>query len=259
MHKSKTQTAILCATLAVMVVAAPAWAKTERGAFDRTLSVSGSVTLDVMTPYGEITVTPGPAGTVTINARVKAKSNRHSDYTPEEIVRMLTENPPIEQDGNVIRIGAISEEERDKGLYQGTRIYYEITVPADTAVNAKSGYGDIAISGITRPAEVRTGYGNVTLASPAGGVTVKTGYGDITIEGALTEDWELKTGYGNVKLDLPSDASFELDARTGFGDIDTEHPIVINGRLRHSRIRGTVRDGGPALTIKTGFGDITLN
>ncbi len=259
MHQNKTQTAILCATLAVMVVAAPAWAKTERGTFDRTLSVSGSVTLDVMTPYGEIIVTTGPAGTVTITARIKAKSSRRSDYTPEEIVRKLTGNPPIEQDGNTIRIGYISEEERDKGLYQGARIYYEITVPSDTAVNAKSGYGDIHISGITRPAEVRTGYGNVTLSSPAGGVTVKTGYGDITIEGAPTEDWELKTGYGNVKLDLPSDASFELDARTGFGDIATEHPMTISGRFRHSRIRGTVRDGGPALTIKTGFGDITLN
>lgn len=79
------------------------------GKFERTLAVSGPVDLDVTTGSGRIEVRVGSSSVVQVYGLIRARDDWHSNA--QEKVRYLEKNPPIEQSGNVIRIGRIENED----------------------------------------------------------------------------------------------------------------------------------------------------
>ena len=92
-------------TLAALVMYIPAALAAEQS-FDRTLSVNGSVTLHVSTGAGHIRVTPGSDNQVHITGHVKGNNNMGwFGGSSEDSVARVAQNPPIEQAGNIIRIG----------------------------------------------------------------------------------------------------------------------------------------------------------
>src|SRR5881296_323838 len=95
------------------LVAAAAAAAVE-GSFDRTLQVSGPTELEVRTGLGRIEVRGGSAGTVRIHGVIRARRDREwlgFDRSAEQEVRRLESNPPIEQDGAIIRVGRRDQDE----------------------------------------------------------------------------------------------------------------------------------------------------
>jgi hypothetical protein len=99
--------ALLAAGLLVFAAAIPVHAAIE-GRFDRTLTVSGPVDLEVETGSGSIAIRPGSADKVEIHASIRASSGWHlSDSVAEAKVRSLESNAPIVQVGNTIRVGHI--------------------------------------------------------------------------------------------------------------------------------------------------------
>src|SRR5215468_7178692 len=98
----------LSASTLLIILTSCSWANTVEGSFDRTLNVSsGNVDLDVRTGAGSITVRSGGGNTVSIHAKIQARDNWlwNSGLSVEEKVKKLQANPPIEQNGNTIRIG----------------------------------------------------------------------------------------------------------------------------------------------------------
>jgi hypothetical protein len=77
----------------------------RHGSFDKSLSVSGPVDLDVLTDSGGITVTQGSSGSLRIHAVLKAEHNWLSFGNMEAKIRELESHPPVEQNGNRVRIG----------------------------------------------------------------------------------------------------------------------------------------------------------
>ncbi len=127
------------------------------------------------------------------------------------------------------------------------------------AFNAKSGSGSIHLEQIeSGDVVVSTGSGSSTLNGIAGSVHASAGSGRISIDGRPEGDWKLDTGSGSVHLTLPSDAAFELDAETGSGGINVDHPLTPSGKISKKRVVGTVRGGGPTLLIDTGSGGIRI-
>ena len=82
-------------------VALKAGADGAEATFERTLSFTGTLDLSVNTASGDITFTRGTANQIRIHGIVKA--NKNGD--PAQ-VQQIAANPPIEQNGNTIRIGA---------------------------------------------------------------------------------------------------------------------------------------------------------
>ena len=79
------------------------------GSFDRTLSVSGPVDLDVATGSGRIEIRQGASNRIEVHGTIWVGRDRwfRSDRDRDDVVRRLEENPPIEQTGsNRIRITA---------------------------------------------------------------------------------------------------------------------------------------------------------
>jgi hypothetical protein len=255
----------------MVLLAALAFAGTPQGSFQKSYSVGGPVDLEVLTRSGDITIHPGPAGTVTISGKIFVGDHWFSGSRQSDIAQ-IEKNPPIQQNGNSIRVD-----------YVGVRniaVSYEITAPADTAVRThtgsgdqtiegmrqslelESGSGDIRLRDVSGPIHARTGSGNLETHQVSGPIQAEAGSGDIVLSGAMTGPWTVRTGSGNVRVALPPQANFELDASTGSGEVSIDHPLTmtVQGHLQseHHKVHGTVGKGGPVLAVHTGSGDVHI-
>jgi DUF4097 and DUF4098 domain-containing protein YvlB len=272
---------LLLAATALALAAVPALA--SEATFDRTLSVNGRVELSVATGSGNIHLTRGAGNQVHIFGRVKSGWGGS-----EQRVREIAANPPIEQTGNIIRIGA-----RHENLHN-ISIDYEIQAPENAFVDAGSGSGDITVDSAGENAKLSTGSGNIHATGLHGGFSVNTGSGniyaeqtgagdvkaqtgsgnielrnlrgslragtgsgDIRVGGAPTSDWKLVTGSGNVEL-WPGSAGLTLDASTGSGNIHADRGMATQGESNRHHLAGKLNGGGPTVRIETGSGDIRV-
>ena len=219
---------VLLLALAVPVML---FARAE-GTFDRTLTVNGSVSMDLTTGSGSVTVRTGGSNQVVIHGVVRA-SNDWFSGDGDSAVRAVTSNPPIEQSGNTIRIGYnLPSEARNH-----VSISYEVTVPADTSLQAHSGSGDIGVQGLRRSVAVTAGSGDVNLRDLGPQSSARTGSG--TIKGQdIALPFTAHTGSGGIQADL-----------TGSGDADVESG---SGGVRLRGVKGGLR-------ARTGSGDITVD
>jgi hypothetical protein len=286
-ERSKVMALVAFLIPSILIARSPA----IKGSFERSLNVSGPVDLEVSTGSGDITIRPGGVSAVRITGKIQAHDTS-DDANAEKKVRELEQNPPIEQDGNHIRIGRLE----DRELARNVSIDYEIEVPVETQVTSTTGSGDVSVEGIRGPVKatsgsgglklhsiqsdvtLRTGSGDVSLEEISGGrvevetgsgdvelrdlrcaMSVRTGSGDISAEGELTGDWTLHAGSGEITVRLPSETGFDLDARTSSGEIHTGLPIAVQGSTERGELRGKVKGGGVRLELRTGSGDITIS
>src|SRR5262249_29957033 len=131
------------ATLTVLATTCSiaAYARAAEGSFDRTLNVSGTVYFDISTGSGSIEIRRGTGNRVEIHGRIRAGDSwswwRSSSRDPEDVVRRLEANPPIEQSGQTIRVGRIS----DRDGYQNVSISYEFVVRGQSNIRSNTGSG----------------------------------------------------------------------------------------------------------------------
>lgn len=242
--------------------------------FEKTLPVTNDrVNLSVETSAGGITVRSGSDSSVHIRARIRVRESFFGGRADEK-VRKIQNNPPIEQQGNTIRIRRLT----DPDLRQNVTIQYDITAPAQTQLTANSGAGNANISGLALPVDATTGAGTITAEDLAGDVRLHTGAGTVnarSIGGALEiesgagsiraqgfprHDWRIKAGAGSIRLEVPAEASFDLDAQSGFGRVSVSDNLGLrDGSVSNSRVRGKVGNGGPLVEINNGAGSIDVS
>lgn len=273
---------LLAATAAFALAAIPALA--SEATFERTLSVNGRVELSVSTASGNIHISRGSDNQVHIWGKVK------SGWGGSDVrVREIAAHPPIEQTGNIVRIGAHHENLHNIG------IDYEIQAPENSFLEAGSGSGNITIDGVGENAKLSTGSGNIHATGLHGGFKVdtgsgniyadQTGQGDVNAEtgsgnielrnlrgglrghtgsgnikaaGTPATDWKLETGSGNVEFSSGG-AAFTLEASTGSGGIHTDMEMLTQGTTDRHHVSGKINGGGPTVRIETGSGEIRVH
>jgi hypothetical protein len=272
--------ALAVAVLALATVPALA----NEATFERNLTVNGHVELAVSTGSGHIHITHGSGTSVHIVGKVR--SNWGSN---DQKVQEIANNPPIEQTGNIIRIGQRHEN------YHNISIEYDIEAPANSFLEANSGSGDIKDDGVGENAKLgtgsgsinatglqngfivntgsgniyaeatgqgdvkaQTGSGSVELKGVHGSLHAGTGSGNIKVTGTPTSDWKLETGSGSVEF-WAGNAGFTLDASTGSGSVHTDQEMAVQGSFDKHHIVGKVHGGGPTVRIQTGSGDIRVH
>jgi hypothetical protein len=142
---------------AILLAGIPASAQIE-GSFDRTLHVSGPVELDVTTDSGGISVRPGASGSVHIHAILKGHNSWDSGDADRRIHK-LERNPPVEQIGNRVRVGYVT----DRSLLRNISMRFEIETPAATQLRARADSGGIEAEGVHGPVDCRTDSGGIQL------------------------------------------------------------------------------------------------
>lgn len=127
------------------------------------------------------------------------------------------------------------------------------------AFNGSTGSGSIYMSQ-TAPGDVRvsTGSGGMELTGVAGALKASAGSGRIRIDGRQEGDWKVDAGSGSVRIRLPEDAAFTLNAETGSGGINVDHPVTVEGKISKRHLHGEVRGGGHLLRIDTGSGGVRI-
>lgn len=221
--------------LALLAFAPAGEAQRIEGSFQRTVNVSGTADVDIVTGSGQIEVRQGGSGRVDISARIKSDDGwgwRRSQLSAEERVRRLEANPPIEQTGSTVRIGHIKEDE----LREGVSISYVVTVPPGTTVRSKTGSGSQEID-VDGPVEAHSGSGSVRIRR-AGRLRASTGSGGITAD-AISGEFYGTTGSGSIHATSVGGA---ITAKTGSGGIEITQ--TAGGDVDVSSSSGTVRVRG---------------
>jgi DUF4097 and DUF4098 domain-containing protein YvlB len=190
------------------------------GQFDRTLNVSGSVNLDLTTGSGEVSIKTGSSDKVVIHARVT--SGDWWGGNSEAAVRSVESNPPIVQTGNSIRVGYNLPEDAKHHV----AISYEITIPADTALQVNTGSGEINAEGVRAAAKLHTGSGDIRVRDLGPQSRLETGSGSIRVESAAAPLFA-STGSGSIQADLTG--SGDVEVHTGSGGVEVRG---VNGGLR---------------------------
>ena len=244
----------------------PAHASAE-GSFQRTLQVTGPASIDLTTGSGSVNVRTGSSGQVQITGRVKVTNWFGMDS--EERVKDITNNPPIQQSGNDIRIGHGADSE----LFHNVSISYELIVPPDTRLHSHTGSGNQDIEGLHGAVEAEAGSGGLRISDIGDTVRADTGSGDIHVE-RVKGNVRAKAGSGSIHatdiaggftgstgsghIELAQTAPGAVRAETGSGGMELRG---VNGSLDASAGSGTISaDGNPtgSWTVHTGSGGVRL-
>jgi len=215
---------IAAVALLAPTLACTAYAQHADGSFARTLTVGDRAEIAITSGSGGIEVRQGPAGRIEVRGKVRAGDwgwNR-SRYSAEERVKRVEANPPIEQKGNVIRIGEIT----DPDVRDGVSITYEVIVPPGSSMRARSGSGSQRIEGVDGQLEASSGSGGIIVRDVGGALHASTGSGSIHavgIKGAITA----RSGSGSIDV-----------AQTGAGDVNASSN---SGGVRLRGVQGGLR------------------
>ena len=248
-------------------LASPASAQGREGSFERTLTVAGSVDLSIQSGSGQIRVRPGaPARCVSPPDSTPTDGFQSGDI--EQRIRQIEQNPPIEQQGNVIRIGRFASDELPRHI----SISYDVIVPGDAKVAGRTGSGSIDIGDVKGPVDAHSGSGGVTIGRVTGGVVASTGSGSIRVEGAAS--LEARTGSGSIRaaavagpISAKSGSGTITLAQTGKGDVDataSSGGVTVTGVVGAARVRSSsgsvVIDGRPVgpWSLHSSSGGVTM-
>lgn len=262
----------------------------QDGSFDRSLSVSGNVDLDVVTDAGGITVTQGGSGSVQVHAILKAQHGWFDSSDVEQHIRELERNPPIEQNGNRIRIGYVTRRE----LLRNISIRYEIQTPRETTLRARADSGGIRVEGVQGPADCHTDSGGIEVRDVggevhatadsggihianvkgatyarvdsggieandvAGSIDAETDSGGIQLSQTNAAPIRAKADSGGVTVRLASNAGYDINVESESGHISVPE-ITTHGDISHHHIEGKVRGGGPTVNVHVDSGNVSID
>ncbi|MEM1433515.1 MAG: DUF4097 family beta strand repeat-containing protein [Pseudomonadota bacterium] len=201
----------------------------------------------------------------------------------------------FESDDGLARVTAKRTERQARGgTFRGLK--FSVRVPSAALVDARTSGGAVAVEQLGANAELRTSGGAVSVSGVAGDLLASTSGGPIAVDGvsgnvrvrtsggalnlealagyvdAVTSGGSiqasfvpgndrggvLKTSGGRIAVALDPAANLSIDARTSAGQVRTSLPIAVSGKPRRSRLKGSLGDGGEALTLRSSGGSISL-
>ncbi len=109
------------------------------------------------------------------------------------------------------------------------------------------------------PVVLKTEDKNITLDRVQGSVDVSNRNGSIELTNAAPLDAiSIHNQHGSVDVGLPGSVGFELNAQTRNGDMENDFGLTPERSDGVHTLRGRVAAGGPAVTIATTDGDVTV-
>ena len=282
---------LACGVFVTVFSAAVVWAAPAEGSFDKSVTVSSPVELDVKTDSGGITVVRGASGVVRVHAILKGQHNWYGSGDVEGRIRELERNPPVEKSGSQVRIGYV----RDRDLLKGVSMRLEIETPPDTQLRARADSGGIRVDGIRGPVDVHTDSGGIEVhniasevratadsggihvsnvngpvtahvdsggieaSEVAGNIDAKADSGSIRLSQTKAAPIHVRSDSGGVTVKLAPSAGYDAQLATSSGRIHVpEMTVTANGSFSEHRVDGKIRGGGPLIDIHVDSGGITV-
>lgn len=239
------------AVVAVLLAsAAGKWARAAEGSFERTLTVSGPIELEVSTGSGHIEVRAGEPSSIHIHATIKTSRSWHlSEGDAERKVRYLESNPPIEERGSFIRVGHIE----DRELARNLSISYDIVAPVETRLRSDTGSGSQSVTGLRGPVKASTGSGSIRIGNIGDEVRAETGSGDLQLD-SVKGATHASTGSGSIRA---AGIGSNFVASTGSGHVSLQQSGSGDGKVETGSGSVELQNLRGRLRVTTGSGSIT--
>lgn len=232
-------------------------------------------TLSIKTEYPK----KGPKGmSVSVNFNLTIPSGATAD------INSVSGSLTLANIGGAAKADTVSGDitlEKIAGVLKGKTVSGSVTVTgAAKGAYCKSVSGNVKVSDVAGDAELHTVSGTIKAGSVKGSITAentsgdvklidvtdakvikaKTLSGDVDYAGVIYSDgsYDFKSHSGDVILSIPSDAAFDLEAKTFSGSIDTDFEITLTGKISKKQLNGSVNGGGATLEAKTFSGNIHI-
>ena len=129
------------------------------------------------------------------------------------------------------------------------------------ATNISTGSGDVSVNfSDGGDCDISTGSGSIEIENVTGGLSCLAGSGDVDVSGVIIKPWAIITGSGEVSVKVLEEIGFDIDIKTGSGDINLSGFTVTwdPNEMKEDKLEAIVGDGGELLKIRTGSGDVTV-
>lgn len=239
--------AVTAVVAAAVALAGCGVGPSAQGAFDRTFKVDGPLRLELMNGSGDTRITAGSPGEATVHGEFRVKG--WSADSGQQRVKELQQNPPVSQEGNLIRVGGSAFRRN----VHDSSIDFTIVVPPNTEVYSQTGSGDVELTGVTGPAKFTLGSGSVTASAIGGDVQVTAGSGEVHLS-SIKGQAQLLSGSGN--MDVKS-VHGEMRVQSGSGVLKIADPgdnVVATTGSGKIFVTGASAD----LRLHASSGDITV-
>jgi DUF4097 and DUF4098 domain-containing protein YvlB len=195
------------------------------GNFDRSFNVTGPVRLELSNASGDVNITGSSDGKVHVHGEVRASGLGFDN--PQKRLDDTVSNPPVEQRGDTIRVGA------DFSHLRNVSIAYTIQVPHDTEVDANVASGAENIRDLRGPVKVHAASGTIRVEKIDKDADLATASGSVTASD-VGSDVQVSSASGNVTV---SNVKGDVRVKAISGVIRVSHP---GGRVEGSTASGEV-------------------
>ena len=137
---------------------------------------------------------------------------------------------------------------------------FVVRVPRGVGFSPRTVNGEIEVSDLEGDVDATTVNGSIEL-STSGRAEAQTVNGSIRARAGRadwTGDAAFKTVNGSITVTLPPSTAAEVHAATVNGEIETDFPLQVTGRVSRRRLTGTIGGGGRSLELETVNGSIRL-
>jgi hypothetical protein len=238
--------------------------------FQKTLTLGADQTVSLTHKYGDVRIHAENGRDVRISAtiRVQAHSQSEADRYAEQVridvsqdsqgIKIQTAYPSDDSKFFTIRVGGPSYS-----------VDYDITVPTDAKLWMKNNFGNVEVQGVQGWTDLENSHGRLKfqdggstkLTDSFGEVHVTGADGNVTVtnnNGAVTVSISLKTSFAPMQVRLPADAGYAVNARTSFGHISSDLPVMASGTLGGDSLNGKIGNGGCTLSLTNSNGNIEI-
>lgn len=195
------------------------------GNFDRSFNVTGPIRLELTNASGDVNITGSSDAKVHVHGEVHASGFGFDN--PQKRLDDTMSNPPVEQQGDTIRVG------EDFSHLRNVSIAYTIQVPHDTEVDANVASGAENIRDLRGPVKVHAASGTIRVEKIERDADLTTASGSVTAND-IGSDVDVSSASGNVAV---SNVKGDVHVKAFSGVIRVSHP---GGRVEGNTTSGEV-------------------
>ena len=116
-------------------------------------------------------------------------------------------------------------------------------------------------SGVRGGANVKTSFGGVSLDGVGGPVEVENQNGSVDVASGRPKGCDpisIRTSFSAIRVRVADDASYTVAAKTSFGKIHSDFPMMVSGQMSSDSVNGKIGGGACPLTLTDQNGSIEI-
>jgi len=264
-----TRLAALAAFALVLAPALPLAAQGSQPDFRWEKAIPAGQLVRVHNLNGDVTVAPSASGKVEVTGVRRGRARNPEDVTVQVmeyadglVICAMFRNADMECDERGMRVHSSGRRDRWNDDRDDLQIDITVRLPKGHEVSAGSVSGDVAVAGAEGDVRASSVSGSVRLETPkASRVRASSVSGNVDVrirELTGTGTLSFTSVSGNVAVELPKNVDADVTMRTVSGSLESDFPLVLNGRVNRRSLEARIGKGGRELEVRTVSGDVRL-